>query len=292
MSVFRKIIKWITIVLVVLFVITFAQVVFNGNSSENREDYSGQDIEDQIGNILQQEDEHVQMVKNGYPEMYPDLKYGEVFEAFFSNPTWTYFHAETGEDVVEFTGNCIYRDQEVKARLQFILDMENNTFQAGALSFNDVPQTELITSALISTAFQSYQEENSNITNNETNSSNNAESPESEYSWEGTWEDTYSQRCHMDIVNIGDRQYSISINWSSSAFENSCWEMTGAYDASTSCLEYSDCTQYSEIYLEDGNLTRTPVYENGTGRLYIQDAYLYWEDDIENIGANCCFVRL
>ena len=36
-------------------------------------------------------DEHVVMVKNGHPELYPELEYGDVFEEFFDNPTWEYF---------------------------------------------------------------------------------------------------------------------------------------------------------------------------------------------------------
>ena len=61
---------------------------------------------------------------------------------------------------MEFTGRCTYMDQEVKARLQFILSDDGKTFEHGALSFNDVPQSALITSALIYKAFVSYAEEN------------------------------------------------------------------------------------------------------------------------------------
>lgn len=91
---------------------------------------------------------------------YPECEYGDVFDEFFGSPTWKYFEADTGEQVVEFTGYCIYQDVEVKARLQFILDMENETFESGAMSFNDVPQLELITTAMIQKAFENYMEEN------------------------------------------------------------------------------------------------------------------------------------
>lgn len=131
-------------------------------------------------------DEHVLFVKNGYPSSYPDCNYGDVFDFFFASPTWKYFEGENGEDVVEFTGYCIYLEQEVKARLQFILDMDNGTFETGAMSFNDVPQTQLITVALIEKAFSEYankefegaeadleisQNEQQNIVDNESSSS-------------------------------------------------------------------------------------------------------------------------
>lgn len=118
-----------------------------------------QEVEDQVNNVVQAEEEHVLMVKHGYPLSYPNCKYGDVFDNFFGSPTWKYFEADTGEQVVEFTGYCMYHDTEVKSRLQFILDMENNTFEAGAMSFNNVPQTTLVTTAMIEKAFEHYIEE-------------------------------------------------------------------------------------------------------------------------------------
>ena len=79
-----------------------------------------------------------------------------------------------GEDVVEFTGYCTYRDAEVKARLQFILNVEEGTFESGALSFNDVPQVELITVSMIEKAFQTYMEKHQ-ITDDQSNLENDLE---------------------------------------------------------------------------------------------------------------------
>lgn len=118
------------------------------------------DVEDNVRNVTDAVDEHVIGVKNGYPEAVPEITYGDAFERFFANPTWKYFESTDGKDVVEFTGRCTYMDQEVKARLQFILSDDGKTFEQGAMSFNDVPQSALITSALIYKAFATYAEEN------------------------------------------------------------------------------------------------------------------------------------
>lgn len=118
------------------------------------------DVEDQVRNVTDSVDEHVIGVKNGYPEAAPQITYGDAFENFFANPTWKYFGSTDGKDVVEFTGKCTYLDQEVKARLQFILSKDGKSFKQGALSFNDVPQSSLVTSALIFKAFASYAEDN------------------------------------------------------------------------------------------------------------------------------------
>nr|WP_215701884.1 YARHG domain-containing protein [Clostridium sp. MCC344] len=135
---------------------------------------ASKEVVDQVANVVQAEDKHVLMVKNGHPQSYPNCPYGKVFDEFFGSPTWTYFNADSGEDVVEFTGYCTYRDAEVKARLQFILNEEEGTFQSGALSFNDVPQIELVTVSMIEKAFQSYME-NHQITDDQSNLENDLE---------------------------------------------------------------------------------------------------------------------
>ena len=112
-------------------------------------------VSDQIENQKDADNENVLGVKNGYPENYPDCKYGDVFEEFFADPTWQYFKSTEDRDIVEFTGYCTYMEQEVKARLQFVLN-NDDTFEASALSFNDVPQSKLITVTLITKAFSDY----------------------------------------------------------------------------------------------------------------------------------------
>lgn len=101
---------------------------------------------------------YIDFVKNGTPESYPETTYGEAFEAFFQNPSWEYFEAEDGSDVVEFTGDCLYEDTEVTAMIQFILDYDKGTFETGAFSMNDVPQNQLMTAVIISTVFDDYED--------------------------------------------------------------------------------------------------------------------------------------
>lgn len=129
----------------------------------------GSDIADQVANVIQAEDENVLFVKEGISEAYPDITYGEAFESFFASPTWKYFNGtqegpdEDGDgksdyvieniDVVEFTGYCVYQEVEVKALIQFTLDKENGTFDVSYLSFNDIPQNNLILLALLEAVF-------------------------------------------------------------------------------------------------------------------------------------------
>lgn len=111
------------------------------------------EVEDTISNITDADNKYVQMVKGGYRENNPDLTYEDAFQAFFGTPRWKYFHGADGQDVVEFTGDCTYQDVSVKARIQFVVDEENGTFEATYLTFNEVPQTMLMLSGLIETVF-------------------------------------------------------------------------------------------------------------------------------------------
>ena len=112
-----------------------------------------ENVKDQLKNIADKDNKYVQGVKNASPEQFPNKTYGDAFAGFFGTPAWKYFDADSGEKVVEFTGFCTYQNVEVKAKLQFIISEDGKTFEIGALSFNDVPQNQLIKTSLLEKAF-------------------------------------------------------------------------------------------------------------------------------------------
>jgi hypothetical protein len=99
---------------------------------------------------------YIDYVKNGSPKSYPNITYGKAFGSFFANPTWKYFKSDENQDVVEFSGACSYQNVNVTARVQFLLDVDNGTFDVYYLGFNDVPQNKLIIMGLIKKVFESY----------------------------------------------------------------------------------------------------------------------------------------
>lgn len=117
-------------------------------------DGAGKEVEDTIANVADADNKYVQMVKGGYRSDAPELTYEDAFSAFFGTPRWKYFEGEDGEDVVEFTGDCTYQDVPVKARIQFVVDEENGTFEAAYLALNEVPQDALTLAAVITKAFE------------------------------------------------------------------------------------------------------------------------------------------
>lgn len=107
----------------------------------------------------------------------------------------------------------------------------------------------------------------------------------------GEWEDTFSMRCHMTIECDDGIYYSIEINWAASAFENYRWVLTGTYDEEEEGIVYMGGCIY-EDYSGDEVMTET-LYKFGEGVIYIgRKGMLYWEDYLEDAGADCVFEKL
>jgi hypothetical protein len=117
-------------------------------------------------NVKTSDNKYILMVKGGYPLEYPNQTYGNAFSNFFRTPKWSYLESKDGDKVVEFTGDCVYMDVEVKATLQFIVNEDDGTFEAHYLGFNEVPQNKLILGALIKKAFEDTPTTSNNQTTN------------------------------------------------------------------------------------------------------------------------------
>ena len=75
----------------------------------------------------------------------------KAFSNFFAHPKWKHFTSDDGVEVVEFTGDCTYDDQEVRALIQFQITDESNgyiSWEATYLSLNNVSQSLLMLDGL------------------------------------------------------------------------------------------------------------------------------------------------
>ena len=97
---------------------------------------------------------YVSMVKNATNSTY-GITYGRAFNQFFSDPEWSYFTATTGEHVIEFEGEFSYDGLPATAKIQFVVDVYEGSFTIYHLSINDVDQSKLMLSALITKVFES-----------------------------------------------------------------------------------------------------------------------------------------
>lgn len=108
----------------------------------------------------------------------------------------------------------------------------------------------------------------------------------------GDWFDLFSERAMMTVEKIpGSEAVSVRVDWSSSAFENTCWTMTATYDAATRRLSYSDCVKSETVTHEDAPEDTTVLYTNGTGYFVLsEEGHLCWSGAIEGDCCACEFV--
>lgn len=105
---------------------------------------------------LNEPDPYIEGIRTATQSDY-GVTYGEAFDYFFTSPVWTSFVTDKGVYVVEFTGNCYFRNAPVNARIQFTILDDGLHFQATYLALNGVTQTEEIMGVLLSDAFDAYQ---------------------------------------------------------------------------------------------------------------------------------------
>ena len=79
-------------------------------------------------------------VKSGYIYSFADeVPVGPAIDSFLHTNTWKYFKSEDNMDVVQCTGNCMYNDKKVEAKIQFVVN-DDDSFEVNSLSLNDIDQ--------------------------------------------------------------------------------------------------------------------------------------------------------
>ncbi len=92
-------------------------------------------------------------------------------------------------------------------------------------------------------------------------------------------------RAHATIECVGFEDAWITIEWGSSAWELTRWDICGTLDPDTMSLAYSGCTKSNIVYEENGEIkSQEPVYEDGTGTIVFHEdgTFTWYEDQSEN----------
>lgn len=108
----------------------------------------------------------------------------------------------------------------------------------------------------------------------------------------GNWQDQISQRCCLTIEPGEYGIFVIDITWGNSAFSTSMWRAVGNYDATADCIRYHDCDHWESVSDGNGNMTNDYYYTGGQGMLYFSGGNLLWQDNEENTGSRCSFVKI
>ncbi len=142
---------WFWVILVVL-ILSFFGCVGACSSSDSGSSGSGSSGS---STYVPSVSPYVTMVKTTKNSNY-GITYGAAFDDFFTNPSWRYFKATSGEHVVEFTGGFRYDGSPATAKVQFIVDTAEGTLQVYHLSINGQDQSKLVLAALVKKVFESY----------------------------------------------------------------------------------------------------------------------------------------
>lgn len=88
------------------------------------------------------------IVKNGILAHCPEHTVQQMVDSFFYSPTWMEVESKVGDKLVIVWGDMHYHGKPVTGELQFVIDVENKTFQHRAFGINKVPQTGLVADVL------------------------------------------------------------------------------------------------------------------------------------------------
>ena len=109
----------------------------------------------------------------------------------------------------------------------------------------------------------------------------------------GRWAEKIAGRGVITITKTCEDGYRVLIDWPSSAFERSIWEMTAAPAGAGGALKYEDAKHYIRTYTSDTDYTDELKSENGSGLFYLNSANeVMWEDKVDNAGENCVFISV
>lgn len=114
------------VIAMIMIAVMIMAVIFGSSESQTESEPS-----EEINTYLQgsEDEEMIAWVKKGSPYLIPDITYEEAYENFFGNPTWRYFDADDGSEVVEFAGECTYNDEPAEIYIQFVLDPDDDSFE-------------------------------------------------------------------------------------------------------------------------------------------------------------------
>ncbi len=101
-------------------------------------------------------------------------------------------------------------------------------------------------------------------------------------------------RAHAVVRHAGFEDAWITIQWGSSAWELTQWDIFGTLDADTLTIAYSGCTKSNLVYDDNGELkSQETVYEGGTGTIvFNNDGTFTWHEDQSESGNDMVFQRL
>lgn len=103
-------------------------------------------------------DKAISGVKNGHPQLYPDVTYGEAFDFFFNSGEWSSFTSENDRKVVEFKGKIGGKEKESTVLFQFLISEDNESFTAEYMEIDGLGLNDWMAGLCILAIFEDYED--------------------------------------------------------------------------------------------------------------------------------------
>ena len=91
----------------------------------------------------------VEMVKGGTLQSCPNTTVNQMVNSFIASPSWESDITQNNQKFVNITGNITLQGKPVEALVQFFVDDKNETFVFNAFEINNIPQNNIMTTALL-----------------------------------------------------------------------------------------------------------------------------------------------
>ena len=98
--------------------------------------------------------EYIQWIRSSFLQMEPLISIDEAFGLYFDTQDWDFFVANTGESIVEFSGESMYTGDLIRTCLQFIVDKENDYFRAVNIAIHGEPQPSFLVTTFLNKVFR------------------------------------------------------------------------------------------------------------------------------------------
>ena len=96
---------------------------------------------------------------------------------------------------------------------------------------------------------------------------------------EGTYYEKIAGRGVMEVKKVNAQEVDITVDWSSSAFESSHWDIHAIYDPKNNRLVYEDVVKTDFVSKEDNTNETHEDYNDGKGYFEVGKGQLTWYDE-------------
>lgn len=109
-----------------------------------------------LGGVPSWNAERIQFIQVEHLDGMPYISLGEALDDFCNETEWNAFVSENQREIVDFKGNCKYQNRQEDVHIQFILDMDEDSYQISYFALNEKPQTQEEMEDFFDEAFSAY----------------------------------------------------------------------------------------------------------------------------------------